>query len=185
MLGQVLTGELGPILATLSVLYEDLRLETYGLTTDELPALDQLTAGYRRVYFVRRASVTLLEFSKAPSRLNRHAEFKKFKRVSQDQWRDWDQMMSEFSALQTPIKAVRDATGGHFLTKTAELAITRAGSKVASLEVSWQTSQGANARLFFAGEIAAYGAVGSIASENRSEEEQVDQLVNLSCRDTP
>ena len=44
-------SELGPLLARMSVLYEDLRLEVYASMAESIPACDGNTAMYRKYYF--------------------------------------------------------------------------------------------------------------------------------------
>jgi hypothetical protein len=65
-------------LARLSVLYEDLRIETFAITSDEeeIKRLDGLSARYRINYFLRRSIATLLEFEGALHKLSRTSEYK-------------------------------------------------------------------------------------------------------------
>lgn len=71
-------SELLTCMAQLSVLYEDLRIETFALTADEqeVMRLDSLDKKYRVHYFLRRSMVTLLEFSGVLVKLSRTTEFK-------------------------------------------------------------------------------------------------------------
>ena len=61
-------------LAQMSMLYEDLRIETFALTAsaEEVKLLDYLDPRYRVLYFLRRSIAALLEFR--GSSLNKVAE---------------------------------------------------------------------------------------------------------------
>ena len=60
-------------LAQMSVLYEDLRIETFALTAndEEVKRLDHLDKRYRVHYFLRRSIATLLEFRGALIKMSR------------------------------------------------------------------------------------------------------------------
>jgi hypothetical protein len=74
-------------LAQLSVLYEDLRIETFAITAseEELKRLDELSSKYRIHYFLRRSIATLLEFEGALHKLSRTSEYKASLRRTKDQ----------------------------------------------------------------------------------------------------
>jgi hypothetical protein len=70
--------ELSIRIARLSVLFEDLRLESAGAREPKpIEPLDQLGRNYRRFYFLRRTLVSLDEFAAALSQLNSCAEWKR------------------------------------------------------------------------------------------------------------
>jgi hypothetical protein len=66
----------GPILARLSALYEDLRIELFGIGEESLSPLDQLDVKYRRMYFLRKSPGTLSEFAQAIQYLENSPEFR-------------------------------------------------------------------------------------------------------------
>lgn len=59
------TVEFSGILARVSVLFEDLRIEEYASRLDTLHDLDVVGSGYRKIYFLRRSIATLWEFAGA------------------------------------------------------------------------------------------------------------------------
>lgn len=54
--------EFGALLARMCVLYEDLRLEVYAGMEERIPSCDQTSVMYRKMYFLRRSTITLVEF---------------------------------------------------------------------------------------------------------------------------
>jgi hypothetical protein len=107
-------SQFSAILARLSVLFEDLRIEEYGSRLDTLNDLD-VVKGYRKIYFLRRSKATLVEFAGAIEMLDQRPEFraikKRFDRDVQERWenaakyfRDWKKYLSERRA----------DFGGHF-----------------------------------------------------------------------
>jgi hypothetical protein len=69
-------------LAQVSVLYEDLRIETFALSADEeqIKLLDCLDRRYRVHYFLRRSIATVLEFRGALEKISRTDEYKRAKK---------------------------------------------------------------------------------------------------------
>jgi hypothetical protein len=66
-------------LVRVSVLYEDLKLEFEGASAGHINGLDVTGIDYRRFYFLRRTTATLLEFRGAFLVLQQNASFKKLK----------------------------------------------------------------------------------------------------------
>jgi hypothetical protein len=64
------------IMARLAVLYEDLRIELYGIAEDAIPATDNFDVRYRRIYFLRKSIGTLAEFAEAVHHLQQCPEFR-------------------------------------------------------------------------------------------------------------
>ena len=63
----------------LAVLYEDLRIELYGIAEDSMPKLDGTDERYRKNYFLRRSIATLVEFAETVRILNECDEFQPIK----------------------------------------------------------------------------------------------------------
>src|SRR5262245_61397739 len=115
-------------LAQISVLYEDLRIETFALTANkkEVKRLDVLDRRYRVHYFLRRSIATLLEFSGSLVKLSRTEEFKADKRASFHQdaskakksQRELFDTVSKalrfFNDHHSLLRDLRNAVGGHF-----------------------------------------------------------------------
>ena len=57
--------EFHAIIARLSVLFEDLRIEEYASRPEKLEELDIIGKSYRKMYFLRRSIATLVEFASA------------------------------------------------------------------------------------------------------------------------
>ena len=120
-LGQVFSdgkSELLNLLAGLSVIYEDLRIEQNALVTGEaqLGDLDKLGWEYRFIYFLRRSSVTLEEFRGGLTRIKQTAEFKAAqKNLSVMDVEYIRAAESYFQANSKTIKDFRNAFGGHLL----------------------------------------------------------------------
>ena len=71
--------ELAVHVARLSVLLEDLRLEsTAARFTDPIPQIDTTTKNYRYWYFLHRMLVTLDEFASASHQINANDEWKRY-----------------------------------------------------------------------------------------------------------
>jgi hypothetical protein len=67
-------------IAQLLVLYEDLRIELYGITETDLGKLDITDPKYRRHHFVPRSVGTWSEFAEAIRLLEEQQEFEYIKR---------------------------------------------------------------------------------------------------------
>jgi hypothetical protein len=158
-------------LARMSVLYEDLRIETFALTADdeEVKRLDYLDKRYRVHYFLRRSMVTLLEFRSALLRLSQTAEYKEekaitvypdaptVKKVNRDLFLIVDAALTFFDVNHALLKGLRNAVGGHFSEAAAQAATANLETDASSkLEVTFdKTRRGGGAKLHYAGEIAA------------------------------
>ena len=121
---------LDALLAQLSVLYEDLRIELTAITEDSMPKLDVLdpegedvdhperTGAYRRHYFLRRSIATLNEFAVALRHLNEEQpEFKlisKSRGFNKEAEAIWSQAIEFFAVNEKLIKEIRHDVGGHF-----------------------------------------------------------------------
>jgi hypothetical protein len=162
-------SELLDCLAQLSVLYEDLRVETFALTAndEEVKRLDYLDKRYRVHYFLRRSMVTLLEFRGALLRLSRTAEFKtertrvfrrdalRAKKQNRDLFGNILAALRFFDSNHKLLKDLRNAVGGHFSDAAAASATAHVDAS-GKLEITFDALQrGGGAKLHYAGEIAA------------------------------
>ena len=156
-------------LAQLSVLYEDLRIETFALTAndEEVKRLDCLDKRYRVHYFLRRSMVTLLEFRGALLRSSNTAEFKAEKarvfhrdaseaqKRNQELFDNVSAALRFFDSKHKLLKSLRNAVGGHF-TDAAAASATAHVEASGKLEITIDPLQrGGGAKLHYAGEIAA------------------------------
>jgi hypothetical protein len=158
-------------IAQLSVLYEDLRIETFALTSsdEEVKRLDCLDKRYRVNYFLRRSIATLFEFRGALIKTWKTDEFKaahatatdanaplslKSQKVLFDKIAD---SLRFFERHHLLIKALRNAVGGHFNDDAAALATRNLHpDAVSKLEIIFHPSgTGGGPKLHYAGEIAA------------------------------
>jgi hypothetical protein len=133
--------ELSPILARMSVLYEDLRIEYLGATSpDELPLLDVLPSIYRKFYFLRRSTVTLTEFAGAFQYLQQRPEFKPIRKdfpaEQEELWKAAAQFFDKDGPEFEKLKWFRNAFGAHFKLSTVRAVLDRIDTDlIASLEI--------------------------------------------------
>jgi len=134
-------------LAQMSVLYEDLRIELYGIEAKDLGKLDSTDEKYRRHYFLRRV-IRLLDKSEEFDRIR--------KRFTASSARRWNRAVRFFGKHENFVKAVRNDVGGHFGPGAAKFGVKRVGAGVlGKFERTNLDSRRAEMRLHFAGEIAA------------------------------
>src|SRR6266568_2656866 len=123
--------EVSPILARMSVLYEDLRIEYQGAYTarDKIPELDIIDPIYRKFYFLRRSTVTLLEFAGALHYLRQRPEFnvirEKFSAKELTTWNDAVQFFEKGSDRYEYLKKLRHEFGGRFQLSTIRSVLDR------------------------------------------------------------
>lgn len=154
--------ELNALLAMFCVLYQDLRLEIYGIATKRLEAIDDESLGeaYRQLYFVRRAAATQLELSGAIKRISADASFKALRRKAENfygkSWKPWDDAVRFFQDPQhhDTLKKVRNDVGGHFSLEAAKAAVVSIRpDTIGTLEMMFPGDI-VRYKLHFAGEIA-------------------------------
>lgn len=115
--------DVGAHLIRLIVLYEDMRIEFHAFYAPELNDLDQLDVIYRRLYFLRRIYVTLVEIGNAIHQLNSSKEFRQLvARLGEDRPETWGAAVSFFSTNHQQIKTRRNLYGGHFSDNAARYA---------------------------------------------------------------
>ena len=113
-------AEFGPLIARLTVLYEDLRIEVAGLSERGFDSMDVTSAQYRRLYFLRRSMITLVEFRATLQRLSENSAFRALRAHFDD---ECEQRLSRaetfFGQHHAVLKAIRNDCGGHFQLRTA------------------------------------------------------------------
>lgn len=116
--------EFSAILARLSVLFEDLRIEEYGSRLDTLDDLD-IVKGYRKIYFLRRSIATLVELAGAIEMLDQRPEFRRIKqRVDPEVQKRWEDAAQCFRDWKSYLSACRADFGGHFDHGSARHAVS-------------------------------------------------------------
>src|SRR5262245_15966385 len=121
------TDEIGALIAKMSVLFEDLRIEHYAATRSEkIDGLDTLQRLYRQFYFVRRSTIALVEFIGAFEHLNNQPGFAAvLKKFAPDESIRWETARSFFNVHKPFLKEVRNDYGGHFQLRTARAVLDR------------------------------------------------------------
>lgn len=119
--GHVSASNFEAIMARLAVLYEDLRIELFGIAEDSIPAMDVMDVRYRRIYFLRKSIGTLLEFAEAVRHLHCCPEFvlptepTEIKKL-------WQRSAAFFARNEGKFRSVRNDIGGHFGLEAARYA---------------------------------------------------------------
>jgi hypothetical protein len=143
-------------IATICVLYEDLRIELFAVTRKSIRSLDQIEK-YRPIYFLRRSIATLNEFAVAVRLLDNYEAFKLVKGAFDDRGKaQWEKAVKFFQMNETLIRDVRNDLGGHFGLEAAKYAVANLRSNVCGkLEFSFKPPHKVTPKLHFVGEIAA------------------------------
>jgi len=172
-------------LAQLSVLYEDLRIETFGISTrDDLPPLDYLDSRYRVHYFLRRSIATLLEFEGALGKLSGTQEYKSARRMFENQPDKKDLIRRVSAAIRffhghhDTLKSLRNSVGGHFHDEAAGFATKHADPRAtAQLVITFDPSgRGGGPKLYYAGEIAVTAFTRDLPGI-KSREEEIEHVI--------
>jgi len=153
-------SEMHALIARLSVLYEDLRIEMFGVIEESIPALDYTDEKYRKNYFLRRSIATLIEVAEAFRMLNACSDFERIKaEFDKTSLIRWKRALWFFDKFEPFLKKVRNDIGGHFGHPAARYAIQNMGSSVVGkIEIATEKSL-TGVKLHFAGEIAVYAMV--------------------------
>lgn len=115
------------IVVRMSVLFEDLRIEHALARNEERMAdLDRVNKLYRQFYFLRRSTITMVEFKGSfqqfdtlPQTAALIAQFDSHARES------WMEARAFFSTHSQLLKDIRNAYGGHFQWQTANHVVQR------------------------------------------------------------
>jgi hypothetical protein len=124
------------LIARLSVLYEDLRIEVKATAEPSIPLLDATRVQFRQNYFLRRSIATLVEFAEAIRLLDGCPEFRSIKKQFPTELKDrWNDGVRFFREHERFFKEVRNDVGGHFGLAAARFAIEhREGEAVEEIE---------------------------------------------------
>jgi hypothetical protein len=111
-------------LARLSVLYEDFRIEWYGLNAlASFGALDTIGKQYRALYFLRRSLATLTEYHGCLAQILSTREFKSVApSLAKMHAADITAANRYFQGNLSQIKELRNELGGHFKPGSVEFA---------------------------------------------------------------
>lgn len=183
------------LIAQMSVLYEDLRIENFALTADneEVKRLDYLDSRYRVHYFLRRSMVTLLEFRGSLLQLSKTREFKAesfatfhpdasaARKANRDLFGIVTDALKFFDAHHKILKDLRNAVGGHFSAEAAASATVNVDpGAVGKLEIKFDAlGKGGGPKLFFAGELAATAFTRRLPGVKPRPEEIKDAIVMM------
>lgn len=171
-------SDINVTVARLAVLFEDLRIEMNGIVARSLSKLDYTDRRYRRVYFVRRSIVTLLEFKSALLRLNQLPAFREIKtRFHKDESKAWDAAVEFFQQQTNPLKHARNDLGGHILEAAVRYALDEARSVTGWIEIVEKKRRSTGPKLHFAGDIVAQALARHRGSQN--EKDYVESLIKL------
>lgn len=180
-LNRVLTdSDLDIKVARLAVLYEDLQVEVRGIAARRLKYLDFTDEKYRRLYFIRRAVATLVEYGGALVRLDQCPEFAKIReRFSPRELQQWSEAKHFFDENKAVLANVRNHIGGHFQEKASAYALSNMHPQaVAKIEiVRAPRDNRVGIKLKFVGELAATALTAH--KEEKTTEEFINLLVKL------
>lgn len=156
----VTSRHLHSVIASLSVLFEDLRIELNGMSAEDLGRLDECGKTYRELYFTRRSIATLHEFSQLLHELNAIPEFERIRSTFDPTVeRAWSRAVRYFGKYDRYVKRLRNNVGGHFGRAAGEEAIKHLLPDASGcLEVRFFQT-GGGAKLGFATELAATGTL--------------------------
>jgi hypothetical protein len=152
-------------IAQLSVLYEDLRIETSAIAEDSMSALDVTDVRYRRHYFLRRSIATLVEFAEALRLLNGCDDFGELRSTfDKEVLRRWNGGIRFFRTTEAFLKPIRNDTGGHFGPQAAAYAVAHLNTEaVGKIQLE---HEGRTIHLHYAGEIAATAILRHLEGQN-------------------
>ncbi len=149
-------SEMHALIARLAVLYEDLRIETFGIVEESLGRLDYSSKPYRTNYFLRRSIATLIEVAEAIRMLDGDSDFQHVKsKFDRQHTIRWKRAIRFFGRFEPILKKVRNDIGGHFGHAAARYAIENVdNSIVAEIELRNEGPSRVGVKLHFAGDIA-------------------------------
>ncbi|HKB65767.1 MAG TPA: hypothetical protein VKC61_07900 [Pyrinomonadaceae bacterium] len=154
-------SEMNALIARLAVLYEDLRIETFGIIAESLAELDYTDEKYRKNYFMRRSVATLVEVAEAFRMLDEDPDFQRVKdNFDEKHLIRWKRSLRFFKRFEPILRRVRNDIGGHFGHEAARYAIKNINlSTCGKIELSNEGPSRVGVKLHFAGEIATYALV--------------------------
>lgn len=155
-------NEVTALVARLSVLFEDLRIEYLAAHSAKMPVLDVLQPMYRKLYFLRRSTITILEFAGSFEHLNNQPAFHSTRaRFDRRATARWTAAADFFVTNKKFLKEIRNDYGGHFQLQAARTILSEMNSDTAgSLEFVFDHIENtAEPRLHYAYDIVS-GALG-------------------------
>lgn len=171
--------QLNAKLARLCVLYEDLRVEMWGIAEPSIPALDSLDSEednrwarerigrYRRYYFVRRSIGTIREFAEALRLINGDPSLQlDGPGVDEDAKATLGAATTFFETNESLLQAIRNDIGGHFGHEAALHALDGLRPDTCG---AIELLDDQDFRLHFAGEIAAGALLPHLPNEDIEE----------------
>jgi hypothetical protein len=155
--------DLNALIASLCVLFEDLRIELAGQVEKSLGGLDECGEDARRFYFLRRSLATLHEFATTLQEIDELPSFQPIKKTFDSAaLRHWTRSVAYFIKHSGYLARVRNNVGAHFGRKAATIAISNLlPDSVGVLEAVF-TARGGGGKLHFAHEIVATGTLRQI-----------------------
>jgi hypothetical protein len=113
-------------IARLCILREDLLIEMHGVLTNDISALDDHSAEYRRMYFLRNLLRTHMELSGAVRTLLRSADFKALLERQPEVIRSaFAERVATLVRVHPILKDVRNDICGHVLESAVQSALER------------------------------------------------------------
>lgn len=151
--------------ARLAVLYDDFQLELEGVLQDKIPSLDGNNAEARRLYFLRRHSLTFHEIGSAIRVLNANPFFLHLRKSMNPEYGEgWDRAVVFFETNHKRLARLRNELGGHVQAKSIDFAISNLKPRAVGAIELFRRGEGADIRLKFAHEL-----VATAMAKNRSE----------------
>ena len=117
---------LAPSIARLCILREDFALELRGLADASIKVLDQHSDRWRRIYFYRRSTRTLVEIRGAIESLSRSADFKKLLSLqTQPEQSEFRELKIRMNEAHERIKNIGNTIGAHVKHESVQNALER------------------------------------------------------------
>lgn len=143
--------------ARLAILYQDFQLELEGVMAEKIAPLDAHGAEARRLYFLRRHSLSFDEIGNAIRLINSNRFWKHLRKgIAREHLASWNQAVTFFHVHKGKLSAIRNDVGGHVLDGAAAFAIENIRpTTVGVIEAYERDRGGADVRPKFAHELVA------------------------------
>lgn len=167
-------------IARLIVLLEDLRIEVHGMQeSTSYSDLEQVSARYRRLYFLRRSTLTAREILEAVRLLEGSQRFTKFSATFTEDYKlQWRASAKALERDQKRILKLRNAVGGHFSFEASANAVDGLDAEVDGTFRVVSDQNGATMNFIFAETLAA-GALLSNSEPEATLDGRVADLANI------
>lgn len=175
-------------IARLTVLYEDLRIEVFGLKADAgtMPQLDAFGPEYRKLYFMRRAIATALEFQQGVEQIANCKEFREIEQHALNQkdpyyLTEWLPGLQFFRSNRGLLSTIRNNVGGHFGEQATINALSIISDEyVVRMEIQYDGENNCQVLLPFATELAAAALLKNMPGA--TQEEKAKAVADLLIR---